>query len=293
MSKIFSRLFIFIPISFIFFACTTLSFDRATDENITYNENEYIPEKFDWEKSNDFIDYFIFENKNIPVRYVMTRINLASEQIKLCYYPEVYETENLYYNDISVKNFSKKNDCAIAINATQFSYKNLIKNKVKLEGIYSIDGTIFSKAIPRYSAIKLSRQEKGYKGEILVHQDNIAEEESFIIGGFFTILKDGELFDSTGKNFSYTSHDSRTAVAFSKDGSILYILVVEGEKKNRSKGLSYPECAKLFKAVGGYSAIEFDGGSSSAIFLQNKNILTYTTLRNTGCCIGFCDIKNL
>ncbi|MCR5607256.1 MAG: phosphodiester glycosidase family protein, partial [Treponema sp.] len=139
--------------------------------------------------------------------------------------------------------------------------------------------------------IKFTKQEKGYKGEVVIHQDNIAEKGSYIIGGFFTILKDGELFDSTGKNFSYTSHDSRTAAAFSKDGTTLYILVVEGEKKNISKGLSYPECAKLFKAAGGYSAIEFDGGSSSAIFLHNKNMLSYNTLRNTASCIGFYNIK--
>ncbi|MCR5606947.1 MAG: hypothetical protein K6F69_09055 [Treponema sp.] len=126
MNKIIFHFFIFTTISFTFFACTTLSLDKAKDENISYRESDYIPECFDWKKADEAIEYFIFENKDIPIRYIMAKIDLTAEQLKLCYYPafdneELSESrEKQYYKDISVKKFSKGNECTIAINATQF-----------------------------------------------------------------------------------------------------------------------------------------------------------------------------
>ena len=112
--------------------------------------------------------------------------------------------------------------------------------------------------------------------------DNI-EDFDYVFGGFFEILKDDKEVE-----FSYSSRNSRTAAGISSDGKTLFLLVVEGERKNLSRGLSYGECAKILKSAGSSDALEFDGGSSSSLFIEGKNVLLYRNFRKCAAFFGFC-----
>jgi len=109
------------------------------------------------------------------------------------------------------------------------------------------------------------------------------EDFDYVFGGFFEILKNNEEVE-----FSYSSRNSRTAAGISSDGKTLFLLVVEGERKNLSRGLSYGECAKILKSAGSADGLEFDGGSSSSLFVDGKNVLLYRNFRKCAAFFGFC-----
>ena len=86
------------------------------------------------------------------------------------------------------------------------------------------------------------------------------------LGGFWTILKSGVVLPQ-----KLERRDSRTAVGLAPGGTTLFMLAVEGEWKSRSQGLSYTETAVLLRALGASDALQFDGGSSSTLVLQEDN----------------------
>lgn len=61
----------------------------------------------------------------------------------------------------------------------------------------------------------------------------------------------------------------RTGVGFSKDGSQMLLVVVDGRQKSWSKGLRIKEFAQLFKQFGTWNALNLDGGCSSAMYVNN------------------------
>jgi hypothetical protein len=77
---------------------------------------------------------------------------------------------------------------------------------------------------------------------------------------------------------SYPSHPSlcvrnpRTAVGLSKDGLTLYLAVVDG-RQSTSVGMTCAELAKLMDGLGAYTAMNLDGGGSSAMYLSGSGIV--------------------
>ena len=91
----------------------------------------------------------------------------------------------------------------------------------------------------------------------------------------------GEMLDSK------RTGNSASGYHVNEDGSVLWLLVAEGEHKNKSRGLSYPECAFIFKTLGAREALEFDGGSSTSFFINNHNALSYASLLHNSSWLGF------
>lgn len=68
----------------------------------------------------------------------------------------------------------------------------------------------------------------------------------------------------------------RTAIGQTKDGTVL-MLVVDG-RKSYSLGASYEKCAELMEQYGAYQAAMLDGGSSSVMVYDGREITSPTTL---------------
>ena len=64
----------------------------------------------------------------------------------------------------------------------------------------------------------------------------------------------------------------------SADGKTLYLLSVE--KGFFKRGLSYPECAEILLALGADDAIEFDGGSSTSLFMDGMIDISESPRKN-------------
>ncbi|WP_347030959.1 phosphodiester glycosidase family protein [Brevibacterium paucivorans] len=61
-----------------------------------------------------------------------------------------------------------------------------------------------------------------------------------------------------------TSTHPRTAVGISKDGTRLFVMVIDG-RSNESRGMTLPEAGELLRNMGAHNALNLDGGGSSAM----------------------------
>ena len=269
----------------------------------SYTEREqslYVPveSEISWTEIEgcSFAQYFFYENKSYPVRYHCVKIDLSQDfsiitfpQSKTDFTHKNGEPTN-YYTGLTAKNFSKKYNSLITMNTAPFGGKNgrwdtfaKITSTRRICGIHVVNKTELSPPISKYSALCFKKDEQGFKGTIIKNQkDTDFTEYDFAFGGFFTILTDYQK-----ETFSWRSNDSRTAAGLSEDGKTLYLLVVEGERWSKSHGLTYPECADIMLSLGASDAMQMDGGGSSSLFINKKNMLAYPALRKNAVFIGF------
>lgn len=83
------------------------------------------------------------------------------------------------------------------------------------------------------------------------------------IAGSHQILVDGQVAD-LGDDPLATGVHPRTAVGISRDGSELFVLVLDG-RSNASAGMTLPDLAQLLADMGAHNAVNLDGGGSSAV----------------------------
>lgn len=241
--------------------------DTAEDE-LAVPQSAYVPESFDWQNVCTGVDRFDFENAALPVRWHAVRINLRTDGLELAAFPGI-EQKDKRYHALKTADFAKKYDCIAAVNTTPFTLKK------EIVGIHIAAGMQYAPCVERYSALVFKTYSEGgtyYRASVVDNQtEEAVQDAAYASGGFFTVLRDGHK-----KDFRISRHDSRSGAGISDDGYILYFLVVEGERPHKSMGLSYPQCADIFKAMGCTDALEFDGGSSSDICINGKSVLSYT-----------------
>lgn len=109
-------------------------------------------------------------------------------------------------------------------------------------------------------------------------QNGIKQMPDFAHGGFWTILRNGEI-----KPFKEIK-DVRSAAALKDSGKTLILFI--------GKPFTYTETARLFKKLGADSAIQFDGGSSANLVVDGKSCLKTGIKRKTTSAIGFRISKN-
>jgi hypothetical protein len=63
----------------------------------------------------------------------------------------------------------------------------------------------------------------------------------------------------------------RTAVALDESGARMMLFVVDGRQPNYSEGITLPELAELILASGGHTALNLDGGGSSALVIEGPD----------------------
>ncbi len=258
--------------------CASLTGTNSSSFNDTQNAR-IISAEIEWQKLNEACDYFLFSDKTIPLKWHCVKIDLSCTKLQLTTFPS---EQKILKNGLKLKNFAKDTESFICVNTSPFTKTG--SGKKTLAGIHKADGKVFSPPQKKYSALALKKETNGsLKAFVLENQDKqILEDFDYAFGGFFTILLDGHK-----KEFSYESKDSRTAIGTSKDGKTLFILVVEGEFPFKSCGLSYPDCALILQNLGASDALEMDGGSSSALFINCKNALSYPAMWKGAAFIGF------
>ena len=223
-----------------------------------------MPEAFEWEEVCPGVSRFDFENSEIPLIYHAVKIDLTLARAA----GQGRTLELVCSRNESTAQFAARTQCAVAVNATPFTRSG------QLAGIHKEAGVLLSQPVARYGAIAFKLADAvgpGYVARIFESQAaGEIEDFDYAFGGFFVVLRDGLVCTEFIRR-----GDSRTGVGLSADGRILYFLVVEGEWPDRSRGLSYPQCGELFKAMGCNQALELDGGSSSDLCVNGKSVLSY------------------
>ncbi|MBP5697804.1 MAG: phosphodiester glycosidase family protein [Treponema sp.] len=248
--------------SALFFSCASLSQSSSEDLSALQEklslESSYIPSRFEWSPLCRGIDTFRFEDRDLPLVYHVVRIDLSEPTLSLACVKG------------SVSFAARKSCVRVAFNATQFESKFLVFNRLK--GVFRMDGEEVSLPVEKYAALLFESSLKngacgeGFRASIVGNQT----EEALLgwknaVGGFFVVLKDGQVCQ-----FKVQSLRARVGVGLSGNAKTMYVLVVE---ENNSCGLSYGHCALLFKALGCSDAMEFDGGHSTALYIDGKSVL--------------------
>lgn len=292
---IFSSFLIFT--SLVLFSCQSSKFQENYD--FPLKEEFFIPHEFYWEKIEDGIEFTSFENQDIPVKYFIVKIDLQNPKLQLKIFPQA---ENFsikqnhkaqYFKSQSTQDFSKENNCLVAVNASPFNtstkFLGFFSDKRQILGIHKVQNQKLNPCVQKYSALAILKiysnelDQEIYVPQIYENQnDENFENEENVLGGFFTILKDSKIT----QNFNTQLHDARIAVAYPKDKKFLYLLAVE-KYKDESIGLSYLECAFIFKSLNCSDAMEFDGGSSSQMIVKNENVLKSSFTKIQASSFGF------
>jgi hypothetical protein len=95
----------------------------------------------------------------------------------------------------------------------------------------------------------------------------VAQAEHVIVCGPM-LITDGVIDIVNPTNSHNTSSTARTGLGVSADGKRVFMVVVDYNQG--ATGVSTPQLAKILQALGAVNAMNFDGGGSSTMFVQNQ-----------------------
>ncbi len=103
--------------------------------------------------------------------------------------------------------------------------------------------------------------------------DNIAPDVKEVVGGDVTLLRNGEAVMTANRFINARDSEyPRTMVGYNSDRTRMIWCVVDG-KTSTNTGCSYPQGADLMANLGCVDAVNFDGGGSTMMWLQQPGIV--------------------
>ena len=138
-------------------------------------------------------------------------------------------------------------------------------------------GTVTPRDTSRATA-ELALIEAGHRGDTLMYVRRGAPLD-VVIGGWPRILRDGVDVSSRAAADEGTisrnaeARHPRTAVGFSRDSSVLYLVTVDG-RSAKSVGVTLEELSGLMHELGAAHAMNFDGGGSTTMVVRGKIVNT-------------------
>lgn len=87
------------------------------------------------------------------------------------------------------------------------------------------------------------------------------------------LMDDGELctWEACDSNFIHSKHP-RSAIFRTKDNCVVFI-TVDGRSPGNAIGVNIPELAHLIATLGGYDALNLDGGGSTTLWTEAQGVL--------------------
>ena len=112
---------------------------------------------------------------------------------------------------------------------------------------------------------------------------NINESELFLhsVSGTPRLVRDGiaqhEAYEEGSKSKRFISGAlSRTAIGYDKAKTKMFLVAVDSRKLNNTVGVGLTQLADIMEYIGCYSAQNLDGGGSTTMVINGKNILNST-----------------
>lgn len=89
------------------------------------------------------------------------------------------------------------------------------------------------------------------------------------------MLEDGHKADwsECDEGFIETKHP-RSAIYTTRDGKVV-LLTVDGRSSGNAAGMSIPELMHLIRVLGGYDALNLDGGGSTTLWIEGAGVVNY------------------
>lgn len=93
-----------------------------------------------------------------------------------------------------------------------------------------------------------------------------------VVSGHPMVVTGGTVQTFTSSSSLCYYRNPRTSVGLSKDGRTLYMVVVDG-RSSASAGMTCQELGTLMKGLGAWNALNFDGGGSSAMYVEGAGVV--------------------
>lgn len=189
----------------------------------------------------------------------VVRVDLSQPQLQII---ATAESER----GLTVTEFASRTGAIVAINGDYFDPGS------KPIGLAMGDGRVW--AAPTES---IRRQEVvgvgGRRVQIFPRKEPLRAPEPWMTGavsGWPAVVEGCEPVDRLpgSDHFTLAPHP-RTAVGLSADRQILYLVVADGRREG-VPGLTLPELARLMDDLGACTAVNLDGGGSSAMWVRDR-----------------------
>ena len=230
------------------------------NENNTHYANEY--EKQILEKDPEHEDYKIIKIEGKGYDGYMAVIYDPS-RIKTVYTSKLGKTGEY------LTKMAQDNNALIAINGGGFEDPNYVGNGAIPLGITFSNGKLITSETYRGQGglIGFTQDDKLVLGKMTVEQAKKQKIRDGVTFGPFLIVN-GKPSSVSGNGGWGTA--PRTAIAQRQDGIVLF-LVVDGRTVTRP-GATMKDLIEIFERYGAYNAANLDGGTSSAMVVNNKII---------------------
>lgn len=273
------KLFLSICITILFSNCVVLS--TAEQANVSQTENSSTNEpvvsvtetQFNWEELTEGIEHCSFFDETSHSRCNAVKINLDTPNINLISSKPVEEVTDggtSVFKAETTKKFAQRNGTIVAVNATPFNYPSGRASKKRtIAGVYAINSKILAPIAGRYAALIFAADNKEKLTASILDSQNDFEPDSttrFAFGGFWTLLKDGRII-----MFKSQQKEPRTAAGILDNGKTLILLAID-KSGGTSKGATFNETSSILLRLGATEAIMLDGGSSSSLVINGKQI---------------------
>jgi len=167
------------------------------------------------------------------------------------------ETRSSFTSD-----FVRNHDIQLGVNGSPFARVDLLNRSgrpMDIIGIQINDRVTVSSPVESLDALFILNDGSIQMGP----QTSVPDNTQFALGGFHMLLKDGTVLGVNGERHP------RTAVGLSPDGQTLILAVFDGRQENRA-GLTTEETAQWMRWLGCSTALNLDGGGSSAMVLKDR-----------------------
>lgn len=204
-------------------------------------------------RSNQYISY-------VEIKKRSNRFAFAAEPKNLKKVSE-FAVENNALAAINGNFFDTKNGGAVDLTKVGGAVINKTKNDGKRLAFHQKAGVVIDKGVPQI-----------VKWDGFVNwEENLKQTEVMLNGPLLIIDRKVEQADSSS-SFNNTRHP-RTCLGITKRGKVI-MLVADGRNIN-AVGLSIFELTKIMKWLGCVSAINFDGGGSSTLWVDKKGVVNH------------------
>ncbi|MBN1512535.1 MAG: phosphodiester glycosidase family protein [Phycisphaerae bacterium] len=205
-----------------------------------------------------------------PLRVWVARIDLKNPDVQLvatCGSEEVQpEFETRCERTLD---FAKRRNVQFAVNASAFGpLRKKSGEPMQVVGLGACEGHVYSPPDERFGAFIVRKDGRIRIGNPPYDLEQVDEA----VSGFHMLIENGQdVVERTASRQSpgFVGVNPRTAVGVDKEGETLWLAVFDGRQKGISEGITLYELGRYFTDLGAYQALNFDGGGSSTMVVQD------------------------
>lgn len=170
----------------------------------------------------------------------------------------------------TTSHFLLKNHVQVAINTGFFDPCCVAKEEPKdIEGIAISQGHVVSQpsSTTSYDVALVMSHGKAEIRHVSPTEDLSAIDTA--VAGSAIIVSDGKNNGTVNLLHGADKSNPRTVIGLSRDGRYLYLVVIDGRKQGYSIGTTNTESADILIKLGAYTALNVDGGGSTAMMMDD------------------------